>query len=309
MQKLIPFLLFFMPLYAFSQSEGQPQKNGRESYIYWGYHRNFYAPSDIHFQSSRYDFTLYDVKANDMPAKIEQYFRLHDFSVPQFNFRMGQEFESNWFLSLGYDHHKYRFTGTQNVTISGSIDPSSASDYYRMTDPEEIAQNTGTFNGDSLLYKRQFMDFHHSNGMNYVRVQLEKRGTVFQFPKLKSRLDLYGGVGAGAVICWTDFTFLRQRYLNNLHFSGIGISAVYGARLVFNDRFFIQHGFQNGINFLFDIQLEKNEETGMAPDDAGARASQNIHYFERGVQVGYVFHVGRTKEPKKKFTNVINPSF
>jgi hypothetical protein len=41
------------------------------------------------------------------------------------------------------------------------------------------------------------------------------------------------------VICWTDFTFLRQRYLNNLHFSGIGISAVYGARWVFNDRFFI----------------------------------------------------------------------
>lgn len=97
MAKLIPFLLFFMPIYALAQSPEKPLKKGKESYIYWGYHRNFYAPSDIHFQSSRYDFTMYDVKANDMPAKSEQYFRLHDFSVPQFNFRMGQELKNNWF--------------------------------------------------------------------------------------------------------------------------------------------------------------------------------------------------------------------
>jgi hypothetical protein len=306
MAKLIPFLLFFMPIYALAQTPDKPEKTGRESYIYWGYHRNFYAPSDIHFQSSRYDFTMYDVKANDMPAKSEQYFKLHDFSVPQFNFRMGQELKNNWFLSLGYDHHKYRFTGTQQVKITGTIDTSAAS-YYRMDEAEKDVY-TGSWNGDTLLYKRSFMDFHHSNGMNYIRVQLEKRGTIFQFPKLKSRIDVYGGVGAGAVICWTDFTFLRQRYLNNLHFSGIGISAVYGVRWVFNDRFFIQHNFQNGINFLFDIQLEKNEESGKAPDDLNARASQNIHYFERGVQVGYVFYMGKNKS-SKKFVGVGTPAF
>ena len=307
MKNLILFCLYLMPFYALAQDVEKPATKGRESYIYWGYHRNFYAPSDIHFKSDRYDFTLVDAKANDMPADLDQYFKLKQFSVPQFNFRMGTELKNNWFLSLGYDHHKYRLTQTQNMKIEGNIDP-SAVDYYN-ADPADGAAYLGSFAaGDTILYKRSFMDFHHSNGMNYIRVQLEKRGTVLQMPRIKSRIDLYGGVGTGAVICWTDFTFMRQRYLNNLHFSGIGISAVYGARFVFNDCFFIQHGFQNGINYLFDIQLEKHA-AGDGINDGNAKASQTIHYFERGVQVGYVFRVGKNKEPKKKFTNVINPSF
>jgi hypothetical protein len=294
-----------MSYYAVAQTPVVTEKNGRESYIYWGYHRNFYAPSDIHFKSDRYDFTLLDAKANDMPANKDQYFKLKEFSVPQFNFRMGTELKNNWFLSLGYDHHKYRLTQTQNMKIEGNIDPSALA-YYK-PDPADGGTYVGSFSsGDTILYKRSFMDFHHSNGMNYIRVQLEKRGTIFQFPKIKSRIDLYGGLGTGAVICWTDFTFMRQRYLNNLHFSGIGISAVYGARFVINDCFFIQHGFQNGINYLFDIQLEKHAVAN-GTNDGGARASQTIHYFERGVQVGYTFKIGQKKN--KKLHSTITPSF
>jgi len=297
--------LYLMSYYAVAQTPVVTEKNGRESYIYWGYHRNFYAPSDIHFKSDRYDFTLLDAKANDMPANKDQYFKLKEFSVPQFNFRMGTELKNNWFLSLGYDHHKYRLTQTQNMKIEGNIDPSALA-YYK-PDPADGGTYVGSFSsGDTILYKRSFMDFHHSNGMNYIRVQLEKRGTIFQFPKIKSRIDLYGGLGTGAVICWTDFTFMRQRYLNNLHFSGIGISAVYGARFVINDCFFIQHGFQNGINYLFDIQLEKHAVAN-GTNDGGARASQTIHYFERGVQVGYTFKIGQKKN--KKLHSTITPSF
>ena len=307
MKSLILFCLYLMPFYASSQTTEPVVKKGRESYIYWGYHRNFYAPSDIHFKSDRYDFTLVDAKANDMPADIEQYFRIKQFSVPQFNFRMGTELKNNLFLSLGYDHHKYRITQIQNMKIEGYINP-SALNYYNADSADGNAYTGGFSAGDTVLFKRSFMDFHHSNGMNYIRVALEKRGTVLQMPKIKSRIDLFGGVSAGALVCWTDFTFMRQRYLNNLDFSGIGISAVYGARLVFNDCLFIQHGFQNGINYLFDIQLEKNA-AGDGVNDGNARASQIIHYFERGVQVGCVFRVGKNKEPKKKFTSVINPSF
>ncbi len=305
MKNLICICLYLMSFYAMAQTPEAVEKNGRESYIYWGYHRNFYAPSDIHYVSDRYDFTLVDAKANDMPANQDQYFKLKEFSVPQFNFRMGTELKNNWFLSLGYDHHKYRLTQTQNVKIEGYIDPSCLT-YYR-ADSADGNIYVGQFNaGDTVLYKRSFMDFHHSNGMNYIRVQLEKRGTIFQFPKLKSRIDLYGGIGTGAIICWTDYTFMRQRYLNNLHFSGIGISAVYGVRWVFNDCFFVQHGFQNGINYLFDIQLEKHA-VGNGINDGGARASQTIHYFERGVQVGYTFKIGQKK--KKVTHTTITPSF
>lgn len=290
MIKALVAALLLCPGIVISQDLLNKDIPGRECYIYWGYHRNFYAPSDIHFKSERYDFTLHDVKANDMPAEWRQYFNLNSFSVPQFNFRMGTAIKNNWFVSLGYDHHKYRLTRVQQVKISGNIDALS-SEYYAPRG-EETDMYIGSFDKDTLLYNGAFMDYHHSNGMNFIRAAIEKRGTLASFPKLKSRLDWYGGFSTGAVLCWTDFTFLRQRYLNNLRFSGVGISAVYGLRWVFNDRLFIQHGFQNGINFLFDIQLEKYEQSGSEPSDRGAKARQNIHFFERGVQVGYIFRLG-----------------
>lgn len=72
------------------------------------------------------------------------------------------------------------------------------------------------------------------------------------------------------------------------------MSAVYGVRWVFNDRLFVQYGFQNGINFLFDIRLEHKEISGNAPSDLNAKARQNIRFFERGMQIGYVFRIGNS---------------
>jgi hypothetical protein len=278
---LIPFLLLIMPVYALSQ-ETTVKKKKREYFFYWGYHRNFYAPSDIHYKSDRYDFTLYDVKANDMPADLNQYFDFKNISVPQYNARFGGEWKNNWFFSIGVDHHKYRLTPTQNSSIGGYIDPIALTYYNADTTVTSADEYTGSFSGsDTVLYCRQFMDFHHSNGMNQFRISLEKRLKLWELPKLHSRIDLYAGAGLGAIICWTDFTIFRTRYLNNLHLSGFGLSGIYGVRYVYKDRLFIQYGFQNGVNFLTDIQLEDK--------GSSARAEQRIHYFERGVQVGWIF--------------------
>jgi hypothetical protein len=274
-----------MPYYALSQETTKVDKKSRAYYFYYGYHRNFYSPSDIHFVGDRYDFTLYDARANDMPASLKQYFDLKNISVPQYNIRFGGEWKNNWFLSVGLDHHKYRLTPTQNILIRGYINPSCLDYYNAQTTVTTDSAYTGDFSGnDSILYRREFMDFHHSNGMNQIRVSLEKQFSLFSMPKLKSRIDLYAGIGLGAIICWTDFTFFRTRYLNNLHLSGFGISGIYGVKYVYKDRFFIQYGFQNGLNFLSDIQLENK--------GSSARAEQRIHYFERGVQVGWFFGKG-----------------
>lgn len=259
---------------------------GKENYFYWGYHRSFYAPSDIHFHGPNYDFTLYNAKALDMPASLDQYFDLKNFSVPQYNLRWGHELKNNWFLSVGQDHFKYRLVTTQNVRIGGYIDPACLGIYNADTTTTPANQYTGNFSSnDSVLYRREFMDFHHSNGMNYLRVALEKRIHLLDIPKAKSKVDMFAGVAGGAIICWTDYTFFRTRYLNNLHLSGFGLGVVYGFRYVFNDRMFLQYSFQNGVNFLYDIQLENK--------GSEARAEQRIHYFERGVTVGYVFRTGK----------------
>jgi hypothetical protein len=53
--------------------------------------------------------------------------------------------------------------------------------------------------------------------------------------------------------------------------------------------------------------LEKHA-AGTGINDGNAKASQTIHYFERGVQVGYVFKLGKKEKPKK-FTHTITPAF
>jgi hypothetical protein len=278
---LIPYFLLIMPVYVLSQDTTKQIKKARSYFFYYGYHRNFYSPSDIHYKSEHYDFTLYDAKANDMPASIHQYFDLKNISVPQYNVRFGAEWKNNWFISIGVDHHKYRLTPTQNITIGGYINPSSLQYYNADSLITTSDEYTGSFSSsDSLLYRREFMDFHHSNGMNQFRISLEKRIHLINLPKAKSNLELYAGVGLGAIVCWTDFTFFRTRYLNNLHLSGFGISGIYGVRYIYKERFFVQYGFQNGINFLTNIQLENK--------GSNARAEQRIHYFERGVQVGWM---------------------
>jgi hypothetical protein len=293
---LIPYLLLIMPIYALSQNTTNAVKKSRSYYFYWGYHRNFYAPSNIHYKSEHYDFTLYDAKANDMPASLKQYFDVKNISVPQYNVRFGAEWKNNWFISIGVDHHKYRLTPTQNIQIGGYIDPSSLTYYNADSSVTSEEQYTGAFSDqDSLLYRREFMDFHHSNGMNQFRISIEKRIPLFDIPKIKTAIELYAGAGLGAIVCWTDFTFFRTRFLNNLHLSGWGMSGLYGVRFVHKNRFFVQYGFQNGFNFLTDIQLENK--------GSSARAQQNIHYFERGVQVGWIFGNVGSKLPITTSTN------
>ena len=39
-------------------------------YFYWGYNRDYFSHSDIHFHGPGYDFTVYDVTARDRPEKF-----------------------------------------------------------------------------------------------------------------------------------------------------------------------------------------------------------------------------------------------
>src|ERR1043165_81987 len=59
-------------------------------YVYWGYNRDFYSRSNIHFRSPDYDFTVYKVKASDRPSSFgDVYFDPTRMSIPQYNYRFG----------------------------------------------------------------------------------------------------------------------------------------------------------------------------------------------------------------------------
>ncbi len=238
-------------------------------FVTWGYNRAYYNQSDIHFQGDGYDFTLYDVEAVDMPEKFSTrvYFNPNQFTVPQFNFRAGYYFKSNTAISLGWDHMKYHIVPTQMVFIDGEIDPA------KYNAPEF----TGEYNYSPFLYQPNFMDFHHSDGFNFIRVALEQRVPVWQSQNGKFALAMNGSVSIGTLMPWTDFTFFGEHHRNKPHFAGYGASLHAGFRLEFWKYFFLQGAAQAGWSHLPDIMLE---------DHLPSRAEQKITFFERSWALG-----------------------
>lgn len=250
-------------------------------YVTWGYNRAYYNRSDVHFKGEGFDFTLEKVRAEDMPEKFNAnvYLNPTQFTVPQFNFRAGYYFRENTAVSLGWDHMKYHIVPTQKVRINGHIDE----DLY--TD----SAYTGNFHHDEILYKPEFMDYHHSDGFNFVRIALEQRASFWKSRNGKHELALNGSVSAGIMMPWTDFTFFGQRYYNKLHLAGYALGAGIGVRYEFYKWFFVQINAQTGWANLTDIMLQ---------DDLPSRASQKITFFERSWAIGGYIPLTRSAKTK-----------
>jgi hypothetical protein len=238
-------------------------------FVTWGYNRAYYNDSDVHFKGDGFDFTLYDAKAADMPEEFSTrvYFNPAQFTVPQFNFRAGYYFRPDWCVSLGWDHMKYRLITTQLVRISGNI---SDEKYF---DPEY----TGTFNNDYILYTGRFMDYHHSDGFNFIRAALERRVPFLANRRRTFALAFNGAASVGIMLPWTDFTFFGERNRNWPHVAGYGLSLSAGLRFEFLRHFFFQLNAQSGWSNLTNVLLE---------GDKDSRAKQKIGFFERSMAIG-----------------------
>lgn len=237
-------------------------------YLTWGYNRAFYKPSDIHFKGDGYDFTLLQARAEDMPEKFSDiYFNLSQFTVPQFQFRLGYFFSKNTAVSAGWDHMKYHLIPVQLVNIDGYIDPAKYPDL----------DYSGNFNNASILYTGKFMDYHHSDGFNFVRVAIEQRLPFWTAYDGKITAAMNGSASLGAMLPWTDFTFFGTHHRNKLHLAGYGASLSAAFRLEFLQYLFLQLSAQAGWCNMPDIMLE---------DHLPSRASQKITFLERSWSIG-----------------------
>jgi hypothetical protein len=216
-----------------------------------------------------------------MPSKFDPnvYFNLKSISVPQFNARVGHYITDQFSVSLGWDHMKYRLTPTQSCILNGYID----------TVKYTGQQYTGNFNNQQILYTTSFMDFHHSNGFNFIRAAAEYRAPVWKDKTNKYGLYMWCSGNLGFFLPWTDFTFYGERHLNWLHVAGWGWSASSGLRMEMGKHFFAQVGAQFGRSYLGDIMLEDG--------DKNARAQQAITFMERSWSIGTYFGGGKKKHP------------
>ena len=117
--KTLLFFCILISTFSFSQDSisKHTSKNKGTFFVYWGWNREAYTNSDIHFQGTNYDFTLQDVQAKDRQSAFafDTYFK--SITIPQYNLRIGYFLTEKYSISFGVDHMKYVMKDYQTKTI------------------------------------------------------------------------------------------------------------------------------------------------------------------------------------------------
>jgi hypothetical protein len=256
-KKIAVFFLFLIPFCGFSQSvdtllkKNPPAgaecncpelKKGKGTfYGAWGYNRDWFSTSDLHFQNSgsdNYDFTLYNVQAKDRSG-FKQILRTAahgDISIPQYSYRFGYYFNDkhNLGVEFNFDHAKYVMVQEQTVHVKGQIH-----DAY--------------IDKDTVLDSGSFLRFEHTNGANFFLANFLKRASFLHSPNKKHWLSTILKSGAGIMIPKTDVTLFGTRLDNKFHIAGWLIGMEPGLRYDYRNFFLettVKGSFVNYTNVL-----------------------------------------------------------
>jgi hypothetical protein len=220
------FLLLILGLQVLSaHAQDSPRfsawKKGK-LYLLWGYNRDWYTRTDIHFRNKDgdpnqynnfgiYDFTIYNVTAHDRPD-FDKLKDVINITIPQFNFRIGYYLSDSHDhgIELNYDHAKYVVDNWQTAHIKGQIF-GVAVDKDTVLDPN-------------------YFHFEHSDGANFWLINYVQRYKICESADKKFNLGLVGKGGMGVVYPRTDVTLFGNRINNNWHISGMATALEAGLR-------------------------------------------------------------------------------
>lgn len=196
------------------------KKNKGTFYFSWGYNRDWFSKSDIHFKNTSteinpttgapksYDFTIYDAEAKDRPG-FKNMLRT-DLTIPQYVYRLGYYFNNKYDLGIeiNFDHTKYIMNDFQTLHVKGTI--------------QGVAVDQ-----DTLINPHTFLHFEHSDGANFLMLNFVKRQRLFTSKNNKHWLSGIAKIGAGPVIPRTEVTIFGENLNNRFHVAGycMGIEA------------------------------------------------------------------------------------
>lgn len=275
----ISILLSVISLGLFGQ-EDQNEKKARSNkgkiYAFWGWNRAWYSNSDIHFKGDNYDFTLSDVKAKDRQSKfaLDPYFHPARITIPQTMFRIGYFINDKYDISIGAaDHMKYVMVQDQDVIINGVIN--SGSNYDK------------TYQEENILLNSDFLEFEHTDGLNYVNVELTRNDNLLELFKLpinpnKLKLDFLIGFGVGGLYPRSSVTLLGQDRYDEFHVAGYGFAAKIGLNATFFNHFFLRTELKEGFINMPDIRTTSSKSD---------KASQHFFFTQFNFDFGYSFWI------------------
>ncbi len=270
-------LLLCTSINAFSQNQSVPQgmNNKGKFYVYWGWNRGFYSLSDIRFQEKDFDFTLYQVYARDHPTHFDfkNYFSPFRVTIPQVNFRVGYFIDNHYSISGGFDHMKYVMEPNQVVKITGHI--SNTETLY-----------DGTYENEDITLKKDFVQFEHTNGLNYLNVDFRRFDQIFDWNKVK--INITEGLGTGILLPRTNTTLFETQHNDSYHLSGYGINGIVALNVGLFKFLFIQSELKYGYINMPDVKISH---------DNADNGSQNFFFTQANLLFGATFSLGKSKAP------------
>ncbi|MFZ1705895.1 MAG: hypothetical protein WAT79_16235, partial [Saprospiraceae bacterium] len=210
------------------------------------------------------------------PFSLNTYFNPSKFTIPQYNFRLGYYLKEHWDISFGIDHMKYVVRQNQVTEISGYIHK-----------PESIYD--GDYEKNELLLVEDFLKFEHTDGLNYINIELRHFNKLMDIGKIE--ISLKEGFGAGLLLPRTNTTLLENVRYDEFHLSGYGISGILGVNLTFLHHFFVQSEIKGGFINLTDVRTT-NSKTDKA----------NHSFFFS--QINIVFGANINLKPKTKVDKI-----
>lgn len=255
-------------------SKDTPSNKGK-IYFFWGWNNGWYTNSDIYFQGDNYDFKLDDVKATDRqtPFDFKTYFSPSTLSIPQTNQRIGYYITNNIDLSIGVDHMKYVMVRDQTTKITGYIKNETIYD--------------GVYSADEIVTTQDFLEFEHTDGLNYLNVEITKNENLLQALKIPSssnkfKLNYIVGFGLGAMMPKSNVTLMNNNRNDEFHFAGYAFAAKTGINLTLFKYFYLRSELKGGFTHLTDIK------TTLFDSD---RARQHFFFGQLNFMFGFSINV------------------
>lgn len=227
-------LLLILSIFSFpsvfaqnpSGAEAKPKEKG-SFYFTWGYNKDWFSKSDLHFESDgedNYSFTLYDVTAKDLP-KVDHAFDVN-LSIPQYVYRFGYYFgkNKNLGIELAFDHAKYIMVQNQTAHVKGTIH--------------------GEYMDKDTVLGVSFVKFEHTNGANFLMLNLMKRHQFLASKNNHHRLQGVMKPGLGIVIPQSDVSLFGHRQNNYYHIAGYIFGLDLELRYEFRKHIFVETGFK-----------------------------------------------------------------
>ncbi|WP_395066201.1 hypothetical protein [Flavobacterium sp.] len=288
---------FLLTLTIFAQKTSNNEKytahNKGKFYIYWGGNREDFTKSDIHFTGNNYDFTIYDVRADDKPKGWHaDYVNPARMTIPQTNFRMGYYINDHYNISIGLDHMKYVMRQDQIANVTGTINLPSTDIGSMYNNPNNLPYNNTPVNlltnysEDDVSAVPPFLTFEHTDGLNYINTEVARVDDISKIFKIKNtdkfQLNLIEGIGTGILYPKTNAKVLGKERHDDFHVSGYGISAKVGLNLTFFKHFFVQTELKGGYINMNDIRTTSENID---------KASQHFMFLQRIIAFGGIFKI------------------